>query len=236
MARTLAAGRMMEAAKDLARALVHRTIELVYSGASVGVMGVLANAVLAAGGQMIGIIPPSLVDKEVAHPRLPDLRVVPSMQGRKTFMAELSDGFIALPGTRHARRALRGVDVGPTGPPPEAVRPAERPWVRPPSDRLSGPCRRGAAAQSRVPRHGPRGGAARVAARPLGARPSAACGHLGGSNQHLSRGGRTPCWSGRGTCAAQLERSAQMQAIGMRAPALNRPDHSRRDHDPHTHL
>jgi uncharacterized protein (TIGR00730 family) len=87
-----------EAAKDLARALVNRHIDLVYGGASVGVMGVLANTVLAEGGHVIGIIPQGLVDREVAHPGLSDLRVVASMHERKTLMAELSDGFIALPG------------------------------------------------------------------------------------------------------------------------------------------
>jgi uncharacterized protein (TIGR00730 family) len=87
-----------EAAKNLARVLVKRNIEVVYGGASVGTMGVLANTVLAEGGHVIGIIPQALVDKEVAHPGLSDLRVVHSMHERKTLMAELSDGFIALPG------------------------------------------------------------------------------------------------------------------------------------------
>jgi uncharacterized protein (TIGR00730 family) len=87
-----------EAAKNLAHALVKRQIDLVYGGASVGVMGVLANTVLAEGGHVIGIIPQGLVDKEVAHTGLSDLRVVKSMHERKTLMSELSDGFIALPG------------------------------------------------------------------------------------------------------------------------------------------
>jgi uncharacterized protein (TIGR00730 family) len=87
-----------EAAKHLARALVEKNIEVVYGGASVGIMGVLANAILAEGGHVIGIIPQTLVDKEVAHPGLSELRVVKSMHERKTLMAELSDGFIALPG------------------------------------------------------------------------------------------------------------------------------------------
>ncbi len=85
-------------AKALARALVQKNIGLVYGGASVGVMGVLADTVLAEGGQVIGVIPQGLVDKEVAHTGLSDLRVVTSMHERKTLMAELSDGFIALPG------------------------------------------------------------------------------------------------------------------------------------------
>ena len=87
-----------EAAKNLARALVKRHIEVVYGGTSVGTMGVLANAVLAAGGHVIGIIPQAIVDREMVHRGLSDLRVVASMHERKTLMAELSDGFIALPG------------------------------------------------------------------------------------------------------------------------------------------
>jgi uncharacterized protein (TIGR00730 family) len=88
----------VEAAKNLGRALVERNIDLVYGGASVGLMGVLANTVLAEGGYVIGIMPQNLVDKEVAHTGLSELRVVKSMHERKTLMAELSDGFIALPG------------------------------------------------------------------------------------------------------------------------------------------
>jgi uncharacterized protein (TIGR00730 family) len=87
-----------EAAQHLARALVKRHIELVYGGASVGTMGVLADTVLAAGGRVIGIIPQAIVGREVVHRGLSDLRVVTSMHERKALMAELSDGFIALPG------------------------------------------------------------------------------------------------------------------------------------------
>jgi uncharacterized protein (TIGR00730 family) len=87
-----------EAAENLARALVRRKIEVVYGGASVGTMGVLANTVLAEGGHVIGIIPQAIVDREVVHRGLSDLRVVTSIHERKALMAELSDGFIALPG------------------------------------------------------------------------------------------------------------------------------------------
>jgi uncharacterized protein (TIGR00730 family) len=87
-----------EAAKNLARALVNRKIEVVYGGASVGTMGVLANTVLAEGGHVIGIIPQAVLGREVVHRGLSDLRVVTSMHERKALMAELSDGFIALPG------------------------------------------------------------------------------------------------------------------------------------------
>jgi len=70
----------------------------VYGGASVGLMGAVANAALEAGGEVIGVIPRSLWEKEVAHTGLDDLRIVDSMHQRKALMADLSDGFIALPG------------------------------------------------------------------------------------------------------------------------------------------
>lgn len=85
-------------ATDLGRALADRQIGLVYGGARVGLMGVVADAVLASAGQVVGVIPEALVAREVAHPGLSDLRIVGSMHERKAVMAELSDGFIALPG------------------------------------------------------------------------------------------------------------------------------------------
>ncbi|ASG19483.1 TIGR00730 family Rossman fold protein [Nitrospirillum viridazoti] len=88
----------LEAARGLGRALAGASIGLVYGGASVGLMGAVADAVLEAGGQVIGVIPESLKKKEIAHAGLTDLRVVASMHERKALMAELSDGFIALPG------------------------------------------------------------------------------------------------------------------------------------------
>ena len=88
----------LASARLLALALVRRGIGLVYGGASVGIMGVLADTVLEAGGEVTGIIPQALVDKEVAHDGLSERRVVASMHERKSLMAELSDGFIALPG------------------------------------------------------------------------------------------------------------------------------------------
>jgi len=75
-----------------------RKIELVYGGAKVGIMGALASATVDAGGEVIGVIPESLVKKEVAFRELKDLRIVDSMHERKALMAKLSDGFIALPG------------------------------------------------------------------------------------------------------------------------------------------
>ena len=78
--------------------MCERGIGLVYGGAAIGVMGAVADAVLAAGGEAIGIIPESLAVKEVAHENLTDLHVVASMHERKAMMADLSDGFVALPG------------------------------------------------------------------------------------------------------------------------------------------
>ena len=86
------------AARALAGVLVARGIGLVYGGGSIGLMGVLADAVLAGGGEVVGVIPRPLATKEIAHQYLADLRVVPSMHERKALMTELADGFIALPG------------------------------------------------------------------------------------------------------------------------------------------
>lgn len=87
-----------QAAVTLAQAMCKRNIGLVYGGAAVGIMGVIADAVLEAGGEAIGVIPKSLAVKEVAHENLTGLHVVASMHDRKAMMAELADGFIALPG------------------------------------------------------------------------------------------------------------------------------------------
>jgi uncharacterized protein (TIGR00730 family) len=88
----------LEAARELGRLLAERQIGLVYGGASVGMMGALANAVLRGGGEAIGVIPQSLMQLELAHNHLTELRVVNSMHERKALMAELSDAVIALPG------------------------------------------------------------------------------------------------------------------------------------------
>ncbi len=87
-----------QAGQQLARELVARDCELVYGGGKVGMMGVLADAVLADGGKVIGVIPRALLAKEVAHAGLTELRVVASMHERKAIMSELSDAFVALPG------------------------------------------------------------------------------------------------------------------------------------------
>jgi len=86
------------AARELGTLLASEGIELVYGGASVGIMGELADAVQEAGGHVTGIIPQQLMQKEAAHAGIPDLIVVASMHQRKSQMADLSDGFIALPG------------------------------------------------------------------------------------------------------------------------------------------
>jgi len=87
-----------QAARNLGSILAKSGIGLVYGGASVGLMAEIANAAMQAHGEVIGVIPRSLVEKEVAHGGLTDLRVVDSMHQRKALMAELSDGFIAMPG------------------------------------------------------------------------------------------------------------------------------------------
>jgi uncharacterized protein (TIGR00730 family) len=87
-----------EATAELARVLVAEGLGLVYGGANVGLMATLADTALAEGGEVIGVIPRALVEKEIAHNGLSDLRVVGSMHERKALMADLSDAFVALPG------------------------------------------------------------------------------------------------------------------------------------------
>ena len=88
----------VDAARALGAELAARGIGLVYGGAHVGLMGALADACRTAGGEVTGVIPASLVEAEVAHAGLDDLRIVDTMHERKALMAELSDGFVALPG------------------------------------------------------------------------------------------------------------------------------------------
>lgn len=87
-----------QATAELARAIVARGMGVVYGGGSIGLMGVLADATLAAGGCIIGVIPQALAEREIAHDGLTDLRIVTSMHERKALMSDLSDAFIALPG------------------------------------------------------------------------------------------------------------------------------------------
>ncbi|MEK4759849.1 TIGR00730 family Rossman fold protein [Viridibacillus sp. FSL E2-0187] len=88
----------VEVAKKLGKELAKRDITLVYGGASVGVMGAVADAVLEAGGKVIGVMPSFLEKREISHKNLTELIVVDSMHDRKEKMAELADGFMALPG------------------------------------------------------------------------------------------------------------------------------------------
>jgi uncharacterized protein (TIGR00730 family) len=86
------------AARQLGLALVERKIQLVYGGGRIGLMGRLARTVMDAGGSVVGVIPRQLVERELAFKQVSELRVVGSMHERKALMAELADGFIALPG------------------------------------------------------------------------------------------------------------------------------------------
>ena len=87
-----------EAARALGQAIAGRGLRLVYGGAKVGLMGAVANAALQAGGAVVGVIPEALVAREIAHTGLTETHAVKSMHERKALMADLSDGFIALPG------------------------------------------------------------------------------------------------------------------------------------------
>jgi uncharacterized protein (TIGR00730 family) len=87
-----------EAARLVGHELVARSIRLVYGGGNVGLMGVIADTVMKAGGCAVGVIPEALVGRELAHRGLTELRVVRSMHERKALMADLADGFLALPG------------------------------------------------------------------------------------------------------------------------------------------
>lgn len=90
--------RFVEDATDLGGWLAEAGIELVYGGGTVGLMGAIADAVLAGGGRVTGVMPQALVDREIAHRGVTTLEVVPDMPARKLRMAELGDGFVALPG------------------------------------------------------------------------------------------------------------------------------------------
>ena len=87
-----------EATAEVARLLAGQGIGVVYGGGHVGLMGVLADTAMATGGEVIGVMPQALVDREIGHTEISELRVVGSMHERKALMADLSDAFIALPG------------------------------------------------------------------------------------------------------------------------------------------
>ena len=86
------------AAEEMGRALAQRGITLVYGGGKLGLMGIIADAALNAGGRVVGVIPRMLIERECAHPGLTTQHVVTTMHERKTLMAELSDAFVGLPG------------------------------------------------------------------------------------------------------------------------------------------
>jgi uncharacterized protein (TIGR00730 family) len=87
-----------DAARAMAAELIRRRFGVVYGGGGIGLMGVLADAMLEHGGEVIGVIPRPLASKELAHPNVTDMRVVDSMHERKALMASLADGFVAMPG------------------------------------------------------------------------------------------------------------------------------------------
>jgi uncharacterized protein (TIGR00730 family) len=87
-----------EKAAELGRTIAARGLTLVYGGSKLGLMGIMADAALAAGGAVVGVIPAALVEREIAHAGLTELRQVKSMHERKAMMADLSDGFVAMPG------------------------------------------------------------------------------------------------------------------------------------------
>lgn len=91
-------GDYLKSARDLGQLLAMRGITTVYGGASVGIMGAVADGALDAGGKVIGVIPEALVSRELAHHGLHELKVVSTMHQRKAMMSDLSDGFISLPG------------------------------------------------------------------------------------------------------------------------------------------
>ena len=96
-----------EAAEALGSLLASRGLGLVYGGGNVGLMGVIADAVLAGGGEVIGVIPRALADREIAHSGITDLRIVDSMHTRKAMMADLSDAFIAMPEMMYSNAGMR---------------------------------------------------------------------------------------------------------------------------------
>ena len=102
-----------DAGRRIGRELVEHGYGLVYGGGNVGLMTVVADAVLESHGHVTGVIPETLVDKEVVHRGLSELRIVRSMHERKAMMAELSDGFVALTGrNRNNGRIFRGLELG----------------------------------------------------------------------------------------------------------------------------
>lgn len=90
--------RFTDTARQLGIAMVQRGLALVYGGGNIGLMGIIAETVLKEGGEVIGVIPEALVDRELAFHKITDLRIVKTMHERKALMSDLCDGFVALPG------------------------------------------------------------------------------------------------------------------------------------------
>jgi uncharacterized protein (TIGR00730 family) len=146
----------MASARALGQVIAETDRVLVYGGAKVGLMGALADSVLAAGGKVIGVVPRALVDKEVAHDALTELHVVSSMHERKAMMAELADAFIAMPGGLGTlEEFFRDVDLGTTWSPAETF---GAPWysgfLRTPTS-ISGRTRVSAVSPARASADGP---------------------------------------------------------------------------------
>ena len=108
-----------DAAAEVGTLLALEGVTLVYGGARVGLMGIVADACLAAGGSVVGVIPRSMVEREIAHQGLTDLHVVASMHERKALMADLAGAFLAMPGGvgtfEEFFEVLRGLSLGSTG-------------------------------------------------------------------------------------------------------------------------
>ena len=132
----------MNAARELGNELARRGIGLVYGGAKIGLMGEVARAVIAGGAEVIGVIPQSMVRKEVAFMELGDLRIVGSMHERKASMADLADGFIALPGGLGTLEEFCEIMTWGQLDPSEALRAAEHRKLLRPATRVSRPRRR----------------------------------------------------------------------------------------------
>ena len=144
-----------DAARELAALLIRHDIELVYGGASRGIMGIIANAVLAGGGRVTGVIPRFLQEKEIAHRQLTELHVVESMHARKSLMAALADGFIALPGGfGDARGNHRDRYLGSAWVSRKTLWPAQHRWIFRSPARIPRPCTGRRIFAHTAPQHG----------------------------------------------------------------------------------
>jgi hypothetical protein len=139
------------AATDLGHRLAERGIELVYGGASVGLMGAVADAAMEGGGHVIGVIPQSLVDREIAHPAIGDLRVVESMHERKALMADLSTRSSRCPAASGRSRSCSRSTPGTSSAARQAARAVQRARLLRRARALPRPRGRGALHHARAP-------------------------------------------------------------------------------------